>query len=38
VDQLTAKYATQPRETVEREVLGFLTRMAERGLIRHGDD
>ena len=38
VDQLTAKYATQPRETVEREVLGFLTRMAERGLITHGDD
>jgi len=38
VDQLAAKYAPQPREAVEREVLGFLTRMAERGLIRHGDD
>jgi coenzyme PQQ biosynthesis protein PqqD len=38
VDQLAAKYVTQPREAVEREVLGFLTRMAERGLITHGDD
>jgi coenzyme PQQ biosynthesis protein PqqD len=38
VDQLAAKYATQPREAVEREVLGFLARMAERGLITHGDD
>jgi coenzyme PQQ biosynthesis protein PqqD len=38
VDQLAAKYAPQPREAVEREVLGFLTRMAERGLITHGDD
>ena len=38
VDQLAAKYATQPREAVEQEVLGFLTRMAERGLITHGDD
>jgi len=38
VDQLAAKYAPQPREAVEREVLGFLTRMAERGLITHLDD
>jgi coenzyme PQQ biosynthesis protein PqqD len=38
VDQLAAKYAPQPREAVEREVLGFLTRMTERGLITHGDD
>ncbi|HXE00248.1 MAG TPA: pyrroloquinoline quinone biosynthesis peptide chaperone PqqD [Candidatus Acidoferrum sp.] len=38
VDQLAAKYAPQPREAVEREVLGFLTRMAERGLITPGDD
>lgn len=38
VDQLATKYAPQPREAVEREVLGFLTRMAERGLITHGDD
>jgi pyrroloquinoline quinone biosynthesis protein D len=37
VDQLAAKYAAQPREDVEREVLGFLTRMAERGLITDGD-
>jgi coenzyme PQQ biosynthesis protein PqqD len=33
VDQLTSRYATQPREAVEREVLDFLTRMAERGLV-----
>jgi coenzyme PQQ biosynthesis protein PqqD len=38
VDQLAAKYAPQPRDAVEREVLDFLTRMAERGLITHGDD
>jgi coenzyme PQQ biosynthesis protein PqqD len=38
VDQLAAKYAPQPREAVEREVLAFLTRMAERGLIRNGDE
>jgi coenzyme PQQ biosynthesis protein PqqD len=38
VEQLAAKYATQSREAVEQEVLGFLTRMAERGLITHGDD
>jgi pyrroloquinoline quinone biosynthesis protein D len=38
VDQLAAKYATQPRADVEREVLGFLARMAERGLITGGDE
>jgi hypothetical protein len=35
VDQLAAKYAPQPREAVEREVLAFLARMAERGLVSH---
>jgi len=38
VEQLAAKYAPQPREAVEREVLTFLARMAERGLVTHGDD
>ena len=38
VERLTAKYAAQPREAIEQEVLTFLTRMAERGLIRNGDD
>ena len=38
VERLTTKYAAQPREAIEREVLTFLTRMAERGLIRNGDD
>jgi len=38
VDRLAVKYAPQPREDVEREVLAFLGRMAERGLIRSGDE
>ena len=38
VERLTAKYAAQSREAIEQEVLTFLTRMAERGLIRNGDD
>jgi coenzyme PQQ biosynthesis protein PqqD len=33
VDQLVAKYVTQPREVVAREVQGFLISMAERGLV-----
>ena len=37
VDSLVGKYASQPREAMEREVLDFLTRMAERGLVT-GDD
>ena len=36
VDQLTARYA-QPRAAVEQEVLAFLTRMAERGLVTGSD-
>jgi pyrroloquinoline quinone biosynthesis protein D len=38
VDQLATKYAPQPREAVEREVVGFLTRLAERGLLGSGDE
>jgi pyrroloquinoline quinone biosynthesis protein D len=38
VDQLAARYASQPREAVEREVLTFLTRMAERALVTVSDD
>ena len=38
VDRLAVKYAPQPRESVEREVLAFLGQMAERGLIRNSDD
>ena len=37
VDRLAGRYA-QSREDVEREVLAFLTRMAERGLITDGDE
>ena len=38
VDRLAAKYTPQPREDVEREVFAFLGQMAERGLIRSGDE
>jgi len=38
VDRLAAKYAPQPRETVEREVVTFLVNMAGRGLIRDHDE
>jgi coenzyme PQQ biosynthesis protein PqqD len=38
VDRLAEKYAPQPRETVEREVLAFLVNMVDRGLIRDQDD
>ena len=37
-EELAAKYAPQPREAIEREVLAFLARMAERGLVKDGDD
>jgi coenzyme PQQ biosynthesis protein PqqD len=37
VDQLAAKYAPQSREAVEQEILVFLTRMAERGLVTSSD-
>jgi pyrroloquinoline quinone biosynthesis protein D len=38
VEQLAARYAPQPREVVEREVLTFLTRMAERALVTFADE
>ena len=37
VEQLAGKYAREP-EDVAQEVQTFLTRLAERGLIRSGDD
>ena len=37
VDQLAGKYAREPAE-VAREVHAFLTRLAERGLLRNPDD
>ena len=38
VESLAEKYSTQPREVIEREVMGFLGAMADRGLVRasHG--
>lgn len=38
VDHLAVKYAPKPREDVEREILAFLHRMAERGLVRGADE
>ena len=37
IEQLVARYATQPREVIEREVLAFLGGMAERGLVEPVD-
>jgi coenzyme PQQ biosynthesis protein PqqD len=34
VERLAEKYAPQPAEAIEREVLTFLQAMADRGLIR----
>ena len=34
VERLAEKYAPQPAEAIEREVLAFLHAMVERGLIR----
>jgi pyrroloquinoline quinone biosynthesis protein D len=34
VDHLAAKYGTEPREVVERQVREFLASMAARGLVR----
>lgn len=36
VERLVEKYATQPREVIEREVMEFLTAMADRGLVQGG--
>ena len=33
IDTLAATYGSQPREAIEREVLGFLGAMADRGLV-----
>ena len=33
VERLTEKYATQPREAIEQEVMTFLDVMAARGLV-----
>ena len=33
VDRLAEKYTTQPREALEREIVTFLGRLAERGLV-----
>lgn len=38
VAQLTQKYASQPADTVEREILALLERLANRGLIKGDDD
>ena len=38
VEQLAGKYASQPREAVEREVVEFITRLAERGLVTDAGD
>jgi pyrroloquinoline quinone biosynthesis protein D len=38
VDQLAAKYASQPREALQDEIQAFLTRLAERGLLANGDE
>ena len=38
VDQLAAKYDSQPREALQAEVLTFLTRLAERGQLANGDE
>lgn len=38
VDRLAVQYAPQPRESVEREIVDFLLRLANRGLLRSGDE
>jgi coenzyme PQQ biosynthesis protein PqqD len=38
VDRLAVKYAPLPRESVEREIVAFLDRLANRGLLRSGDE
>jgi coenzyme PQQ biosynthesis protein PqqD len=36
VERLADKYALQPRESLEQEILTFLGRLAERGLVSDG--
>ena len=38
VQQLAQKYAPEPAENVEREILALLDRLANRGLIKSADD
>lgn len=38
VEKLAEKYTTQPREDLEREIVTFLARLAERGLVSDGGD
>ena len=38
VQQLAQKYAPEPVENVEREIVALLTRLANRGLIQSTDD
>lgn len=38
VDQLAVKYEPQPREALEAEILTFLSRLAERGLLARDDE
>jgi pyrroloquinoline quinone biosynthesis protein D len=38
VQQLTQKYASEPAENVEREILTLLERLANRGLIKSAHD
>jgi coenzyme PQQ biosynthesis protein PqqD len=33
IEQLAARYAAEPRDGLEREVLAFLSAMADRGLV-----
>ena len=38
VEKLAEKYTTQPREALEQEIVSFLGRLAERGLVSdHGE-
>ena len=37
VERLATKYTTQPREALEHEVVTFLGRLAERGLVSDGN-
>jgi coenzyme PQQ biosynthesis protein PqqD len=38
VEKLAEKYTSQPREALEREILTFLGRLAERGLLSDGGE
>jgi coenzyme PQQ biosynthesis protein PqqD len=38
VEKLAEKYTSQPREALEREIVTFLGRLAERGLVSDAGD